>query len=179
VAGGSVVVVAGVVVASVVVDGVVVAGAVVVGVVVVVGAVVVGGTDVVVVDRVGAVVEVVDGEVVVGPEPRLCVGRCAGVMWRPNWRADCRLAGVTGTEVAASVPPMLATWLAVMAIATATPPPMPSRRARRLNRRLDRACSPCRRHDAGSPVDHSERDHSACSSGGTGFFMGPSFPQRC
>jgi len=145
------------------------------GVVEVVGTVVVGSTAVVVVDRVGAVVEVVDGEVVVGPEPRLCVGRCAGVMWRANWRADCRLAGVTGTEVAASVPPMLATWLAVIAIATATPPPMPSRRARRL----DPGYSPCRRHDAGSPVDHSERDHPSCSSGDTGFSMGPSSPQRC
>ena len=95
----------GVVVAGVVVAGVVVAGTMVVGVVVVVGAVVVGGTDVGAVDRVGAVVDVVDGEVVVEPEPRLCVGRCAGVMWRASWRADRRLAGVTGTEVAASVPP--------------------------------------------------------------------------
>jgi hypothetical protein len=168
--------VVGVVVAGAMVVGVVaVVDTLVVGVVAVVGAVVVGGNDVVVVDRVGAVVEVVDGEVVVGPEPRLCVGRCAGVMWRPSWRADCRLAGVTGTGVAASVPPMLATWLAATAIAMATPPPMPSRRARRV----DRPCSPCRRHDAGSPIDHSERDHSACSSGGTGFSIGPSSPQQC
>jgi hypothetical protein len=151
--------VVGVVVVTGVVVGVVVGGGVVVGVVVVTG-------------------EVVD--VLEAGEEFRRAGRPSDAWWAlVSWWSRCTKArrpdGVTGTEEAASVPPTLASWLTVMATATAMPPPMPSRRTRR------RDCRPSslRRSDALAPDDHSRWHHSPCCPGDGRFLMEASSTQGC
>jgi hypothetical protein len=134
--------VVGVVVVTGVVVGVVVTGGVVVGVVVVTG----------------DVVDVLEAGEEFGPAGRPSEARWAAVSRWSRCTKARRPAGVTGMEEAASVPPMLASWLTVIATATAMPPPTPSRRTLRC----DCSRSSLRRPDAVAPDDHSRWHHSPC-----------------